>query len=237
MAKLQATDRWIPSILLILASCGASAVSKTPLPEPTPHPVGDGDPLFVVDTEESLWPDPLQRTWVRLSSLQHLIEGYVARTGKLPDALEDVIPHLIDRQVLARDAWGQMIRFRSLPGDYELVSAGVDGVFGNDDDIVARRASEMPVFRRPTGQTTLVVLHLFQRQVTLYHHRRGSLPAHLDDLVDAGFTPYLGKLDEWGESIAYVRSDGDFELRSAGQDRQLNTGDDIVVRGFDRTLP
>jgi hypothetical protein len=92
------------------------------------------------------------------------------------------------------------------------------------------------VFRRPEGQFTSVLLRGFQIQLTVYHSRTGALPLRLGDLASIGLLPSLGSIDEWGEPVVYSVRGDEFEVRSAGPDRRLNTHDDMVVQGFDPVL-
>lgn len=191
---------------------------------------------MVVDTEETLWPDPVERTWVRLANLQDRIQRYRRQAGRFPASIEAMLPVPADRDALARDAWDAAFAFRLLARDYELRSSGPDRVIGTADDVVATSTSEMPVFRRPPGQRTQTVLQSLQIFATLFHTRTGRLPERPEDLSGAGFNPYLGIVDEWQRPVVFSRIEDEFEVRSAGPDGALNTSDDIVLRGLHPAL-
>lgn len=56
---------------------------------------------------------------------------------EVPDRLEDVDP-VFRNMFSTTDAWGNELYYRKIRDDrYHLISAGPDGVLGNDDDIVS----------------------------------------------------------------------------------------------------
>lgn len=87
------------------------------------------------DTEETLWPDPVERQAVRLRTLRPRIQEYVAKTGSLPEAIRDLEsdPKAVD---LLRDVWGQPIVYVRSGSAYELRSSGPDRQLGTPDDII-----------------------------------------------------------------------------------------------------
>lgn len=228
----------VASLLLLgQAGCGARAVEPAPPVARAEAPVPDtARPLMVVDTEESLWPDPVERTWVRLANLRYRIEGYRLQAGRFPASLEELLPGSADRDALARDAWGGTFALRPLPNDYELRSSGPDRVLGTPDDVVATSASERPEFRRPPGQRTYTILQSLQMFAAVFHKRTGRLPDRPEDLSAAGFSLYLGTLDEWQRPVVFTRDGSEFVLRSAGPDGTLNTTDDVVLSGLHPSL-
>lgn len=220
----------VATLLLILASCVPHSPSKAPVPDPV-STARDSVPFSgAVDTEESLWPDPLIRTHVRLSSLQHLIEEHGRMRGRLPASIEEILPAGEGPVVLEIDAWGHEIRYVVLgDGDYEVRAPGPDGLLNTADDAFARRGTELPLRRsRPSSRTVTITESL--ASLLIEHRRRGgSFPETLDDLAASGLRPYLGTTDEWGNPIQYVRRGNRFELRSAGPDGTMGTNDDVVV--------
>lgn len=238
MTELRMLTRAVVVLLvLVQGGCVARAAHQVPL-NPGPVPAASDTPPtpVVVDSEESLWPDPVERTHVRLSSLQHRIEGYRSQAGRLPASLEEVFPDSAERRVLARDAWEETIAFRPLANDYELRSGGPDRVLETRDDLVATSTSEVPEFRRPPGQRTRVVLENLRIFATLYHAREHRLPERPEDLSAAGFDLYLGTVDEWRRPVVFVSTGGEFEVRSKGPDGVLDSADDVVVRGLHPAL-
>ena len=66
-------------------------------------------------------------------------------------------------------------------------------------------------------------------QIVLYKNQHGKLPAKLSDLGTPSQTNIFYRDDPWMSEISYTpKSDGTFELRSAGPDKILNTDDDIA---------
>jgi hypothetical protein len=77
-------------------------------------------------------------------------------------------------------------------------------------------------------------------EIRAWHATHGTLPTSLEDLVDGGdmasgnaILPEGAPrrpLDAWGHEIAYRAEAGAFEVRAAGPDGLLDTGDDLVER-------
>jgi hypothetical protein len=60
----------------------------------------------------------------------------MANANAYPDSLDEVDPNLRS-DLKVSDGWGNKLLYRKLAIDkYNLISAGPDGTFGNDDDIV-----------------------------------------------------------------------------------------------------
>ncbi len=65
-------------------------------------------------------------------------------------------------------------------------------------------------------------------QIALYKSQHGKLPAKISDLGTPSQTSMFFTTDPWMTELSYTpKSDGTFELRSAGPDKVLNTDDDI----------
>jgi hypothetical protein len=88
--------------------------------------------------------------------------------------------------------------------------------------------SEEQLFPDPSGRT-LVRLEQMQNLIARFEAANGRLPPRLDDLLTPA-TAGLG-LDVWKNRIRYTVVGERYELRSAGPDAQLETPDDIFVRG------
>jgi hypothetical protein len=91
--------------------------------------------VIIVDTEEDLIPDPVERTKNRLYVLRTAALRTMRRTGSLPRTLDELVEE--SGMQIRNDSWG--IPFRYTPGttDFELRSAGPDRVFGSRDDLLA----------------------------------------------------------------------------------------------------
>jgi hypothetical protein len=75
-------------------------------------------------------------TETNISSLEKEILTYIVSHGAAPQNLDDIrlSPALTTGK---RDAWGNKIRYERLSDEsFRLTSAGHDGTFGTDDDIV-----------------------------------------------------------------------------------------------------
>lgn len=140
---------------IALASCLSCAPRQrgselrpvmTPVPQPvqvdssTPH----AEPIM--DTELTLVPDPGDRTWIRLHGLRMIVREFVREHGRLPELLRELMPEPGTEWIDYRyDGWGNPIRYVRKGQDFELVSAGADGVFGTKDDLVASLTSRIPI--------------------------------------------------------------------------------------------
>jgi hypothetical protein len=75
-------------------------------------------------------------TETNLSSLQREVLSYVVSNGTTPQSLDDIrfSPALTTGKW---DAWGKEVKYERLSEEnFKLTSAGQDGVFGTEDDIV-----------------------------------------------------------------------------------------------------
>jgi len=93
----------------------------------------------IVDTDETLYPDPIDLTRFRMRQLQRLVTRYHAATGTAPDSLGDVLsPSLAPeyRSAALRDAWGSEFRLTQSGRRLELLSAGADHTLGTADDLL-----------------------------------------------------------------------------------------------------
>jgi hypothetical protein len=144
----------VPCLVLLSAALGnGCAHGSTPMvctPAPAAAPVaapregiGQDAPNGVVETEETLEPDPLVRSWDRVYVLRRRLLGLVQQRQELPDNLskllvpEDFIPY-------DRDAWGRAIRYTRGSSTFEIRSAGPDGCYDSGDDIIATAAMISP---------------------------------------------------------------------------------------------
>lgn len=78
--------------------------------------------------------DTLTRT--NMTSLNRLIEYFIATQGRTPEDLQE----LMRSQRIAGahyDGWGKVIKYEKISDEnFRLISAGHDGTFDTDDDIV-----------------------------------------------------------------------------------------------------
>ncbi len=68
-----------------------------------------------------------------LRQIADRIEAFWASNGEYPSSLRQVLGYV------PRDPWGREIRYSPSDDGFELRSAGPDGVFASQDDIVLRR--------------------------------------------------------------------------------------------------
>ena len=68
----------------------------------------------------------------------------VQNANSYPDSLEE-LPPAARSELETSDGWGKRLLYRKLRIDlYDLISAGPDGTFGNDDDIVLKNGALYP---------------------------------------------------------------------------------------------
>jgi hypothetical protein len=182
----------------------------------------------VTDREEDLWPDPVERTYVRLSNLQFAVSRYVAERGDLPENLGEVLPQG-PPAAFTRDAWDGEILFTVRGTDYELRSLGPDRQPNTPDDLVLTRGGCIPAFRDGASALTRTIMRSLQFLIATYRDRTGRLPENLSELQSVGLAPYLGISDGWKNPLVYTKRDTDFEIRSAGPDGIAGSGDDMVI--------
>jgi hypothetical protein len=88
--------------------------------------------------EETLFPDPIKRTEVRVEEFAWMVDQFRSEQGRLPQNLEEVIRVRNQRipKRFAEDAWGNRILYRNRDSVYEIRSLGPDGRSGTNDDVV-----------------------------------------------------------------------------------------------------
>ena len=95
-------------------------------------------PLQVLrESEQHYWPELVPRQEYRLTMLQERL-GAQLRSGRaFPARLDEFAPPVAEVPWLSTcDTWGHRIRLSRVEREYELRSAGPDGVFETADDIV-----------------------------------------------------------------------------------------------------
>jgi hypothetical protein len=78
-------------------------------------------------------------------------------------------------------------------------------------------------------QATRMNLKALQREIVDYILTHGRAPENLKQLPQTAML-MIKNVDEWGTQVRYKRiSDDSFHLISAGNDREFDTSDDIVL--------
>ncbi len=79
-------------------------------------------------------------------------------------------------------------------------------------------------------QATQMNLKALQREIVMYISEYGRAPENLQQLLQEARL-MSGDKDAWGTPVQYKRiSDDSFQLISAGNDREFDTSDDIVLK-------
>ena len=84
----------------------------------------------VVDTDETLWPNPRTRQAVHLGILDRRLQGFYRDHGALPADLAAVAD-----PAERADLWGTALRYEPRDSTFLLSSAGPDRRFATDDDV------------------------------------------------------------------------------------------------------
>lgn len=118
------------------------------------------------------------------------------------------------------------VTYRSI--GYMMVIAALLGCEGHPPP----QDTDRELFRTEEQLTNARVLNLAKR-VADFYRAEGQLPTAIDSLrsfpvvTDPKENP---RNDGWGRPIVLAVTNESFELRSAGPDRVIGTGDDIVYR-------
>jgi hypothetical protein len=127
----------------------AAVLGCTPPGEqsPAPEPRERHAPAIIVDRERDLFPDPHDRTRVRMEAVGNVLQRHAAAHGRLPETLSEFLP---PRGTTAIDFWhdGWETEFRyTRPAEdrWELTAAGPDRRFGTPDDVVVEGRFAPPV--------------------------------------------------------------------------------------------
>jgi hypothetical protein len=77
-------------------------------------------------------------TRTNLTSLERAIDLFIAQNGEVPKDLQEM--QSITRSVyMDTDSWGNKIKYERISdSSYRLISAGKDGTFDTDDDIIIK---------------------------------------------------------------------------------------------------
>ena len=131
--------KYIAAIGFLLVGCANAQTdgrtNKSPAARAAPRTVVDSA-MVPHHNEETLFPDALQRTQHRLAILRDLIYRHSRVTGMLPDRLEPIVQPYKQEGATLLDAWNRPVVYTRRDKEYELRSAGKDGVLNSDDDIV-----------------------------------------------------------------------------------------------------
>lgn len=137
-----------------LTLCGTSACNAThaayqtvrpPQSSCVPDTAQSNSDVAVVDTEETLEPDTLRRSWDRMYVVRRRILQFAQRQGTLPTQLSEIM-YSDDFINYACDAWNSPLHYVTRASRFEVRSAGPDRRLGSVDDLYADPDS---ISRRP----------------------------------------------------------------------------------------
>ena len=75
----------------------------------------------------------------RINAIKQALEAYFADNGQYPGTLDLLVPTYLRIEDHVRDPWGQPFKIETgAEMEVTLISAGKDGIFGNNDDIKRR---------------------------------------------------------------------------------------------------
>jgi uncharacterized protein (UPF0333 family) len=100
--------------------------------------IGSGEKKIIKDQVDSFSAAKEKLTRTNMNTLKRAVDSYAATQGKLPNRLEDInlaVPMTTGKL----DAWGKKIKYQKISElEFHLISAGSDGTFNTDDDIVIK---------------------------------------------------------------------------------------------------
>jgi hypothetical protein len=133
------------AVLCLSAAACAAQQGSTAQPNPAQGEACrdsvTGSPAMPVsvmrESERHYWPGLIERQEYRLTMLQERLGARLREGRPFPTRIDDLSPPVVEVPWLSTcDAWGHRVRIARSDREYELRSAGPDGVFGNGDDIV-----------------------------------------------------------------------------------------------------
>jgi hypothetical protein len=75
----------------------------------------------------------------RIDAIKKALDEYAADKGQYPDNLEALVPYYLRIPDHVNDPWGKPFKIETDENmKVTLISAGKDGIFGNEDDIERR---------------------------------------------------------------------------------------------------
>ena len=134
------------------------------------------------------------------------------------------------------DNWGRPLRYSVAGEGYELWSVGIDGVPETADDVscASRWSVTADTARHGTYPVRFTAAVCTEATINLafYRSQHGRYPQTLRDSLFAriateGRSPFTTVLDAWDWPLRYTVHGENFQLRSLGPDRTLETPDDI----------
>lgn len=123
--------------------------------------------------------------------------------------------------------------------DSSQYANGREGAVRPDTSLEARARFDLRAGDLSGEKQTRLRLEILKAELTAYYQKRGHVPQHLREILTLPTSDPVRRpnsrwlLDGWGHSFSYSRAalPDSCEVRSAGADGKLRTGDDIVVGG------
>jgi len=129
----------------------AACAAQNPAPAAPPAPSGPqaqacvdsvvGSPAMSLQvmrqTEQQYWPQPIAREQYRLTMLSERLGAHLREGHPFPVSVDEFAPPIAEVPWLSTcDPWGHRVRVARQGREFELRSAGPDGVFQTEDDLV-----------------------------------------------------------------------------------------------------
>jgi len=142
------------AVFLALPAAGCAA-QTTPAPGPA-QPRAEacvdtvaGSPAMSVEvmrqTEQHYWPDLVKREEYRLTMLSERLGAHMREGKPFPTRLDEFAAPVPEVPWLSTcDPWGHRVRLSRSEREFELRSAGPDGVFGTADDVTRTGLAPRP---------------------------------------------------------------------------------------------
>ena len=200
------------------------------------------DAYTPTDAERARWSMMDMKSWMIV------FDAYKSDHSVYPavKSVEQAVPvgePLYMKHAPTTDAWGHPYFIESDATSFRVVSAGADGLFQTDDDIVATNVGNWPVLSVAASETatgsyiptdaerarwTLADLRVIRTAVEGYAGARNEYPAaktmeELRQAVQPNFIKNLPMHDAWGNPFLYERDDTvGYRVVSAGADGKFD---------------
>jgi hypothetical protein len=143
------------ALALPAAGCAAQTTPASAAPDPAQPRVEAcvdsviGSPAMSVEvmrqTERRYWPEPVPREQYRLSMLSERLGAHLREGHPFPASVDEFAGPVAEVPWLSTcDPWGHRVRIGRQDREFELRSAGPDGVFQTADDLVVTGLAPRP---------------------------------------------------------------------------------------------
>jgi len=100
--------------------------------------IGSGEKKIIQESVDSFSRAKTKLTRTNMNTLKRAVDSFAATNGRLPQSLDEIslaVPITTGKM----DAWGRKIKYKKISDlEFRLISAGSDGTFNTEDDIIIK---------------------------------------------------------------------------------------------------